>query len=60
MCPNEQICDMRGLHLRVEDSTYEIGERQVTFHIKCILEGSEAVKENFSMEEKHDDSFFGN
>lgn len=57
MCPNEQICDMRGLHLRVEDSTYEIGERQVTFHIKCILEGSEAVKENFSMEEKHDDSF---
>ena len=55
MCPNEQICDMRGLHLRVEDSTYEIGERQVTFHIKCILEGSEAVKENFSMEEKQEE-----
>lgn len=57
MCPNDQICDMRGLHLRVEDSTYELGEHQVIFHVKCVLEGSEAVKETFIVDEKHDHSF---
>ncbi len=51
LCPNDQICSARGFALRVEDSTYEIGDHAIIFHIKCVLEGSEKIDEAFSLEE---------
>lgn len=48
MCPNDQICDMRGLKMRVQDFTYTLGEQCIIFHVKCVLEGSEITKENYA------------
>lgn len=49
MCPNEQICDMQGLKMRVQDFTYTLGEQCIIFHVKCVLEGSEITKENYAL-----------
>lgn len=57
LCPNDQICDCRGVHLRVDDSSYEIGDHAVIFHIKCVLEGSDIVEEEFSLEKEKKESF---
>lgn len=57
MCPNEQICDMRGLKMRVQDFTYTMGDQCIIFHVKCILEGSEVTKENYAPKMEVDSTF---
>lgn len=47
MCPNEQISDIRGILLKINDYSYQINENEIKFTFKCILEGKEPVKEVF-------------
>ncbi len=57
LCPNDQICSARGFSLRVEDSSYEIADHAVIFHIKCVLEGTEKVEECFALEEASEKAY---
>lgn len=52
MCPNEQISDVRGILLKINDYSYQINDDEIKFTFKCILEGKEPIKEVFDYNEK--------
>lgn len=53
MCPNEQICDTRGIILKISDYSYQINDDEIKFIFKCVLEGKEPIKEVFDYNEKN-------
>ncbi len=57
MCPNEEMCLARGFSLHVDDSSYEISDHAVIFHVKCVIIGQEKVEESLAIEQLSDKAY---